>query len=391
MEKYDVIIIGSGPSGSTAARYIAKNNISVLVIDKKKKIGFPVQCAGFIPNSKELKLLIPSLKIPDELKNINQNSIYTTIKSQTIDFSGKFSKKFNVNGYIVNREIFDSNLANSAKLNGAIIKCNNKAISIKNGIIKVKNEYNIVESYKPKIIIGADGPRSVVKQSFYNNSIISNSINQNFYTSFQYKIENVDIDTTNIKIYFFGREMPYGYLWIFPEGENKLAIGIGVKYSYQRSINKTPKELLDYYIKSNIQIYNLINKGSIKSKNCGIIPSFNFENTIFKNMLLIGDSAGHVIATNGGGIPYSIIGGKIAGDSVSNNILYGHSLENYSIEWNKEFGSNLKNSVEIRNKIEKVISNDKLQLLLKYSPSKIIKKLQCGVYPPFFDKLLKLI
>ena len=44
---YDVAIVGAGPSGATAARYAAEG-ASVLLIEKKKVIGVPVQCAGFL-------------------------------------------------------------------------------------------------------------------------------------------------------------------------------------------------------------------------------------------------------------------------------------------------------------------------------------------------------
>ena len=45
---YDVTIIGAGPIGSTLAYELAKEDINVCLIDKKKVIGLPLQCAGII-------------------------------------------------------------------------------------------------------------------------------------------------------------------------------------------------------------------------------------------------------------------------------------------------------------------------------------------------------
>ena len=53
--KWDIIIIGGGPAGSTAARYAVKKNVSVLVIDGKEDIGEPLQCGELIPSIEELE------------------------------------------------------------------------------------------------------------------------------------------------------------------------------------------------------------------------------------------------------------------------------------------------------------------------------------------------
>jgi len=61
---YDVAIVGAGPCGATAARYAAES-ASVLVIEEKKVIGVPVQCAGFLPKYGELAKLMPDSDLPD--------------------------------------------------------------------------------------------------------------------------------------------------------------------------------------------------------------------------------------------------------------------------------------------------------------------------------------
>ena len=45
-ESYDIIVIGAGPAGSTAAMYAARSGASVLLIDKKKDLGSPIQSGG---------------------------------------------------------------------------------------------------------------------------------------------------------------------------------------------------------------------------------------------------------------------------------------------------------------------------------------------------------
>ena len=61
MDRYDVIVIGAGPAGSTTAYYAAKNQLNVLILDKKKEIGYPVQCGEFLPAVDEIRDILPKV------------------------------------------------------------------------------------------------------------------------------------------------------------------------------------------------------------------------------------------------------------------------------------------------------------------------------------------
>jgi Dehydrogenases (flavoproteins) len=62
-EKYDVIVIGAGPAGTLAAKYAARNGADVLIVEKKKEIGTPIQCAGFVPEAFEIEEMISGLTL----------------------------------------------------------------------------------------------------------------------------------------------------------------------------------------------------------------------------------------------------------------------------------------------------------------------------------------
>ena len=81
---YDVIVVGAGPAGSTAALYAARNGASVLLLDKKREIGNPIQCAGFLPDASEVQALLPDAELPDSLKNYPDSCVLQHIKTQRI-------------------------------------------------------------------------------------------------------------------------------------------------------------------------------------------------------------------------------------------------------------------------------------------------------------------
>ena len=76
---WDAIIIGGGPAGSTVARYAADGGAKVLVIDRRKQIGTPLQCGELVPTNSELKKFIK----PNNLKKpipATIKMLYTSLK-----------------------------------------------------------------------------------------------------------------------------------------------------------------------------------------------------------------------------------------------------------------------------------------------------------------------
>ena len=97
MDAYDLIIIGLGPAGCFAAKSASIEGLSVLAIDKREQVGYPVDCGEFYPATTEMPSLMPNvedyslLEIPD--KFITNNIIVKHfLKKLVISFSPKFYK-----------------------------------------------------------------------------------------------------------------------------------------------------------------------------------------------------------------------------------------------------------------------------------------------------------
>src|SRR2546430_16620621 len=64
---YDVIVVGSGPAGGTAARYAARRGLKVLLVDKRKEIGVPVQCGEYVAHNEEVRSIFPDVEGLEDL------------------------------------------------------------------------------------------------------------------------------------------------------------------------------------------------------------------------------------------------------------------------------------------------------------------------------------
>ncbi|HID27612.1 MAG TPA: NAD(P)/FAD-dependent oxidoreductase [Methanosarcinales archaeon] len=318
--KYDVIVVGAGPAGSTTAKYAAENGAKTLLIDRRKEIGVPLQCGEFLPDKKEIKDIFPKADGLSELFDIDEDLI--SKKTDTINMISPKGKEYKIHfkGFSLDRPKFDKRLAYDAVDAGAELKLHVVATGLKNGMVLTNKGI-----FKGKIIVGADGPFSrIAKWSGLSTpSNLSPCILCLVKGDF----------SSEIKMYF-GGVAPGGYAWIIPKSDGA-NIGLGV----QKNLNKVSlKKLLSKFLEGYVHDYE-----EILFMSGGYVPvSGTIPKTVKDNILIVGDAAGHVMATNGGGIPIAMICGRICGKIIGEHINNKVPLEQYETEWRRCVGKPLK-------------------------------------------------
>ena len=275
---YDVTIIGAGPIGSTLAYELAKEDINVCLIDKKKVIGLPLQCAGIIN-----KRVLDVNQFPDELILNKAKGAVLHSKNHSLSVSKEEDQAI-----IIDRVALDQFLYNRAIENGVDSYLSSKVLAIDDveGKVSFQNE-STEKSIKSKIIVGADGPLSIVSSAFGNDF--------DYYCASQYlvKIEEDNNQMSFVDLYAYGDLFP-GFIWQIPVSENIFRIGLFSNYDYKRQ-----NEILNDFLMNEFQYENY----EIIEKYKGKIPIYNKENKLFKNRaLIIGDAASQVKPTTGGGL-----------------------------------------------------------------------------------------
>ena len=145
--RFETIIVGAGPGGLMAGRYLN----DALILEQKKEIGKPVRCAeGISRENLERQKIKP-----------DKNWISAFIDTiQLISPSGKIIKigKKNI-GFVLKRELFEKFLASECR---AEIKLKKKVVNVEleNNLWKVETEDG--EIFLSQYLIGADGPFSIV-------------------------------------------------------------------------------------------------------------------------------------------------------------------------------------------------------------------------------------
>src|SRR4030066_2527156 len=150
--EYDIIVIGAGPAGSIAARYAAKQGVSVLLLEKDRDVGYPVRCGEAISKAGVEEFIKPDSKwIAATISKFSFNAPDGT--EVILDFGEA--------GYVLERKIFDYELARTAADAGAEIltRAYVNDLIFDNGTVSgVKYEYHGEQKeIKAKIVIAADG------------------------------------------------------------------------------------------------------------------------------------------------------------------------------------------------------------------------------------------
>lgn len=291
---YDAVIVGSGPAGSTAAYYLAKNNFKALILEKKDLPRYKT-CGGGL-TFKGLSYL------PFYIDDIIEKKCFV---SEISDYESNIKFVVKRNDPMVSmvmRSEFDLRLINEAKQMGAEIKenCELNKIIYHNDLIEIITNK---DNFYAKFLIAADGALSKIsKLGGWKNF-------KNTIPALEYEIivgqKQLNIFSNSAR-FDFGI-IPGGYGWVFPKKKH-LSIGI---------LNMKPDRL---NLNDAFQIYlkKLGLKNIISMERHGYVIPMNQSNKEFaKNRIfLTGDAAGFVDPITGEGISFAILSGKIAAESL---------------------------------------------------------------------------
>ena len=322
----DILVVGAGPAGASAAQKAAEAGTKILLIERKAVIGEPVRCAEFIPGQ-----LLGELDCGKEF-------IVQPVKGMKSIIPGNVTAETPSPGFIINRNLFDQALAAKAIDSGAEVWTESSAVGLDGNVVTViKNSERI--NIRAKIIIGADGPHSRVGKWI-------GSPNKNLLPAIQVRAAlTVPIDYTEVR---FDKRFYGGYAWLFPKG-NAANIGLGIK---QVKGFKGLKSHLEFYLKE-LKAQGKIT-GEISGYNAGWIPAETPRKITKGNIMLAGDAGGQTHPITGAGVAQAVMCGRMAGEWAAAAVKKDNInlLSEYDNEWMDLYGKSQERAFERRQLME---------------------------------------
>lgn len=337
---YDVIVVGAGPAGSTAAKCISEKGFNVLLLDKER-FPRPKPCGGGVP--------ISTLKRFPYLQDYDLIECYSYggfIHSPSLKYSLKLDEEKPIGGTF-SREKFDHGLTRIAVENGTHFIDGKTAIDVKISKDKAQVFLKDGSSFESKIIIGADGVSSIIaKKSGLGTfkKIINVCVFQEYNVG-KKTVEKYSTEKRALHIHLMYDGIA-GYAWLFPKKEC-FNIGIG-EFLPLKKHSTRKKKLIDVY-KSYFELLKqkkLIPKDlAIGRCKGGVVPSFPLKKTYSDRLLLCGDAAGFINPVSGGGIYFAMVSGELAAGvttkALESDDFHGSFLSQYQTLWKEDFGKDL--------------------------------------------------
>ena len=337
-KEYDIIVVGAGPAGSIAARFAAEQGISVLILEKDRDVGYPVRCGEAISKAGV-----------EEFMTIDEKWISAKInKFALVSPDGNEAViEFGDAGYVLERRIFDYEVAKTAAAKGAEIltRAYVNGLLFEDGkVAGVKYEFlGEQKEVRSKIVIAADGVESRVGRWAGLKT----------YTDFrdmeccmQVTASNIKIDPNTLYFYFGEKIAPNGYLWVFPKSGGCANIGVGV--SGMAGKKKSALAYLNDFMDKKYP------EAPVLTYIAGGVPSIpSLKQISAPGIMIAGDAARQVNPLSGGGIASGMIGGSIAGRIAGEAIKMNkpdHILS-YDKEWNNRLGKRHETFDRIKNGI----------------------------------------
>jgi digeranylgeranylglycerophospholipid reductase len=286
----DVIVVGAGPAGSTAAAVLAGSGIKTIILERKKIIGIPNHCGEGIA------------KRALEILGWRESAEWIVKEMRGARFvfpNGRFFFLYEP-GYCINRPLFDRECAERAQKKGARLLLQRKVVDIQREKRKWKIVTQTRESYYGTYLVAADGAPSTVRRLL--------GLSANYIKGIQYKFETIQkLEEPYFTVYYQSEYSP-GYAWVFSRG---IETSIGVcgrgdlvrKLTiFLRTMNIDPEE------KKSIQF--------------GFIPNQSSPVHIsLPDALFTGDAGGFNFPLSMGGVHGALLSGKIAGEILRGAVI----------------------------------------------------------------------
>lgn len=327
-DRYDVVIVGAGPAGSTLAWRLASQGVQTLLLDsarfpREKVCGDFVEPRGLSVLEKMgcLQLVEATSPLPIEYSStyVDSNRCYVG----RIPFYG-VHKHLPPHGYIVPRDILDKVILETAVAAGAAVRQETYVPDFrtdKNGVTVDASCRGTRVVYRGRIIVGADGVNSVVarKAGLLVNDPRHIALSQRAYA------DGYEGEIGEAAFFFDGEFFP-GYGWMFPMSNGRVNLGVGVlKETCQRAGIAVPRLFRDFFEKLKRNHPRCGKLKLVRPPIGGIVKTYGGAGpNYFDKGLLIGDAGCFVDPMTGEGITSAMESALIASQVIVRALRKGH-------------------------------------------------------------------
>ena len=321
-KQFDVIVVGGGPSGLHAAGLLSESGLNVALFDEGPEIGKDVVCSGVVSNEAFSRYDLPKESIVGRLKEAKLFSP----SGICIPYSHPEEA-----AVVVDRHVFDGKLADVAIKRGAVIRLNTKVASLavndefiearlrtQEGEINLRAELAVIATgigFNLQAALGLGRPKMIIK-------------------GIQVEIRTETVESLRV---YFGSRFSIGFFgWAIPLFDGRTRVGLMTNGNAVEGLRNILSEV-NHYSDPCTEIENAKRRG---------IAFGSISKSYSERIIAVGEAAGQIKTTTGGGIYYGLVSAEIASETIKQAFKKGKfdegTLSEYEKTWEKSLGREIK-------------------------------------------------
>jgi geranylgeranyl reductase family protein len=334
---YDALVVGGGPGGLYAAWRLAHDGFSVVVCEEHDAIGVPVHCTGVLGADSFEEFALPRETVLNPLPTIR----FVSPAGLELRYT-----PHEVQAVVIDRGRFDRTLADWARLSGAELRVNARVTSLDvtdAGVRAVAGDAIV----SARVAILACGASYALQRRF------GLGMPRRYLHTAQRELPAYELG--DVEVHFGSEVAPGGFAWAVPaQRPDGPCVRIGAMATHAAD---------EYYSRMCERVGTAWGlSGDMSNPRLKVLPLGPIDRTFADRLLVVGDAAGLVKPTTGGGIYYSVVSGSlaaaVAGQGLARNRLDAATLSAYETRWRGHLNSELKAQLALREAAEAMSDRD---------------------------------